>query len=672
MAVRTTYPGVYIEEIPSGVRPITGVATSIGAFVDYFARGPIDTAIQITSFADFQRGFGGLDTLSEASYALQQFFLNGGSQAWVVRVGLDAAAPNELAASTLVLEDAAAAALLRATAGERIRGDSVENPGTWGDSIRIEVDYDVNPPTDPLQIAAGMTVDELFNLTITEVAIQGGRQVPVRSETHRNLTLRPGMSNEALEVVNEASKLVQLSLEAALPDPFTAIRPTPSATVGGALTGAVVIPPDPSDFTLTPSGGGALTCTLTYGGTAPTDYPGLRPYLQAAIRAAGAAAGNASVAGATVQLWGKGTAGFPYRFVVLAGRGAAPFDPDLTLSIGGPAAVVGASGLRLSAGGVSVGPQQFSLADGGNGILPDAAAILGVQANKTGLFALEEADLFNILCIPRAGEIGATDVTEMQALMSTAIDYCEERRAFMVVDIPPTVTDPNDMQTWMAANDTLRHRNAAVYFPRPMIPDPLNGFRLRSVGPSGTLAGVYASTDAARGVWKAPAGTETRLRGASDLTYLLTDGENGVLNPLGINALRNFPVYGNVSWGARTLDGSDQQASEWKYIPVRRMALFLEESLYRGTKWVVFEPNDEPLWSQIRLNIGAFMQSLFRQGAFQGATPQQAYFVKCDGETTTQADIDLGIVNIAVGFAPLKPAEFVVIQIQQKAPEPLA
>ena len=122
-----------------------------------------------------------------------------------------------------------------------------------------------------------------------------------------------------------------------------------------------------------------------------------------------------------------------------------------------------------------------------------------------------------------------------------------------------------------------------------------------------------------------------------------------------------------MCWGARTLNGADVEASEWKYIPVRRFALFLEESLYRGTKWVVFEPNDEPLWSQIRLNVGAFMQSLFRQGAFQGLTPKDAYFVKCDGETTTQNDINNGIVNIVVGFAPLKPAEFVIIQIQQIA-----
>ena len=170
-------------------------------------------------------------------------------------------------------------------------------------------------------------------------------------------------------------------------------------------------------------------------------------------------------------------------------------------------------------------------------------------------------------------------------------------------------------------------------------------------------------------MWKAPAGTDAVARNVSRArATLLSDQENGTLNPLAINCLRNFPIFGSVVWGARTLVGSDQAGkSEWKYIPVRRLALFLEESLYRGTQWVVFEPNDEPLWAQIRLNIGAFMQNLFRQGAFQGKSPREAYFVKCDGETTTQTDINLGIVNIVVGFAPLKPAEFVVIKFQQMA-----
>jgi phage tail sheath protein FI len=255
----------------------------------------------------------------------------------------------------------------------------------------------------------------------------------------------------------------------------------------------------------------------------------------------------------------------------------------------------------------------------------------------------------------------------MRSVYAVCSAYCRRQRAFLLVDIPAEGTaTPADMRQWMTTNDALRDDHAAVYFPVLEMPDRLNEFRNRTVGPSGTLAGVFARTDAARGVWKAPAGTEATLRGAS-LRVKITDLENGGLNPIGINTLRNFPVYGNVAWGARTLDGADQKASEWKYISVRRTALFIEESLFQGLKWVVFEPNDEPLWAQIRLNVGAFMHNLFRQAAFQGTTPKEAYFVKCDKETTTQTDVNLGLVNIVVGFAPLKPAEFVVIKLQQIA-----
>jgi phage tail sheath protein FI len=201
-----------------------------------------------------------------------------------------------------------------------------------------------------------------------------------------------------------------------------------------------------------------------------------------------------------------------------------------------------------------------------------------------------------------------------------AESLCTLRRAMYILDVPQQAADRDtvpQVQTWLDANATLRSRNAALYFPRVDIPDPLNSFRLRATPPSGTIAGLYARTDGTRGVWKAPAGTEATLTGVQNLEYKLTDGENGILNPLAINCIRSFPVYGIVNWGARTLMGADQLSDDYKYVPVRRLALFIEESLFRGTQWVVFEPNDEPLWSQIRLNVGAFMHDLFRQGAFQ-------------------------------------------------------
>jgi phage tail sheath protein FI len=241
----------------------------------------------------------------------------------------------------------------------------------------------------------------------------------------------------------------------------------------------------------------------------------------------------------------------------------------------------------------------------------------------------------------------------------------------LLVDPPKDWKDKRDAKEKFtdatADHVGTRSKNAALFFPRLRQPNPLAENRIEEFVPCGAVAGVFARTDTQRGVWKAPAGLDAVLVGVPELKVLLTDAENGELNPLGINCLRGFPIIGRVLWGSRTLRGADQLADEYKYVPVRRTALYIEESLYRGTQWVVFEPNDEPLWAQIRLNLGAFMQNLFRQGAFQGKTPAEAYFVKCDKETTTQNDINLGIVNIVVGFAPLKPAEFVVIKIQQIA-----
>jgi uncharacterized protein len=251
-----------------------------------------------------------------------------------------------------------------------------------------------------------------------------------------------------------------------------------------------------------------------------------------------------------------------------------------------------------------------------------------------------------------------------------AAKYCSERRAMLIID-PPIDWDTKDKALngvkgiFGSLGDTKK--NAALFFPRVKLTDPLRENRIDTFVPCGVVAGIFARTDAQRGVWKAPAGIEAGMTGVRGLSVGLTDGENGQLNPLGVNCLRNFTAYGNVVWGSRTAAGDDRLASEWKYIPVRRIALFLEESLYRGTQWVVFEPNDEPLWAQVRLNIGSFMNTLFRQGAFQGSSPREAYFVKCEKETTTQNDIDRGIVNIVVGFAPLKPAEFVIIKFQQIA-----
>ncbi|MEO0643943.1 MAG: phage tail sheath C-terminal domain-containing protein, partial [Pseudomonadota bacterium] len=260
-----------------------------------------------------------------------------------------------------------------------------------------------------------------------------------------------------------------------------------------------------------------------------------------------------------------------------------------------------------------------------------------------------------------------------KGLREAAAKFCRERRALFIVD-PPSAWDAiadtaaATAKTSVAAGEIMALADAdhaAIYFPRLRKRDPLRGGQVDTFPPCGAVAGIMARTDTQRGIFKSPAGLSATVVGTEALTVKLTDDENGLLNPVAVNCLRTFPNIGRTVWGARTLKGADQLSDDYKYVSVRRLALFIEESLFRGTQWAVFEGNDEPLWAQIRLSVGSFMQRLFLQGAFQGASPKEAYFVKCDASTTTQDDINRGIVNIVVGFAPLQPAEFVVISIQQ-------
>lgn len=537
MPALLNYPGVYIEEISSGVRTITGVATSITAFVGPVPRGSITDPVTINSFGDFERLFGGLSVNSMLSYAVRDFYQNGGGQAVIVRV------QNGATAASIDLSTGAAAP-------NDVLSLVAANPGKWGNNLRAGVDYNTKDPSNT----------NLFNLTVFETIDKQN----VKTEKFLNVSLLPSDPGYLPRVLEQGSLLVRVLKDSSGP----------------------LIPVDAS---------------------------------------------------------------------------SKPLRPEETVEILSPPS---------SPPKGTLVPINATADSGEDGEVPGALDYLGSRDLKTGIFALEKADLFNLLCIPPPTRGGDTDVSVYQAAMS----YCVERRALLIVDPPAawgalaetaasnTIAGLSDLG--LSGTDA---RNAAIFFPRVIESDLLLNNTLDTFVPCGIIAGVMAKTDSQRGVWKAPAGLDAALNGVRGLQVNLTDGENGQLNPLGVNCLRSFPVNGRVIWGARTARGADQLADEYKYIPVRRLALFLEESLFRGTQWVVFEPNDEPLWAQIRLNIGAFMQNLFRQGAFQGKTPRDAYLVKCDSETTTQNDINLGVVNILVGFAPLKPAEFVVIQIQQLA-----
>jgi phage tail sheath protein FI len=568
-----TYPGVYIQELPSVVHTIIGVPTAITAFVGAAARGPVNEPTSISSPVDYGQMFGG-DGTRALDRAVSLFYLNGGGEAIVVRVGPATPPPP-------------AEATLPSIGGLSLSGQPhllASSPGVWGNNLRGSIDQDNLSPTDALK---------LFNLTITDPTSSA-------TETYGRISIDLA-SPRALSRVLASSNLV---------------------TVG---------PPPPAGGPAAPAGGPAAPAG---GPAAPAGGP------------AAPAGGPAAPAGGPAA-----PAGGP---AAPAGGPAAP--------AGGPAAPAG--GPAAPAAFSPPAPVPFSFSGGSDG---DAPSLPGDQTEQTGIYALlKHNTFFNLLVItPLTG-----DDVDPNTLTAAAL-FAYGHRAMLIADAPSNWTSVtaavNNRDVFFGHFGSNQRTNAAVYFPRLTLADPKTGNPITNVGPSAAVAGLYAATDVSRGVWKAPAGIAAQIGGISQLALRMSDAENGRLNPVAINCLRSLPVIGNVIWGARSLAGDDESASQWKYVPIRRLALYIEESLYRGTQWVVFEPNDEPLWAQVRLNVGAFMHTLFRQGAFQGTTAKDAYFVKCDKDTNPQADIDNGILNVIVGFAPLKPAEFVVIKIQQIA-----
>jgi Bacteriophage tail sheath protein len=285
---------------------------------------------------------------------------------------------------------------------------------------------------------------------------------------------------------------------------------------------------------------------------------------------------------------------------------------------------------------------------------PTAAELLGSAAAKTGIHALEGVDTFNLLVLP--------DSTASVGVLARALTYCGRRRAFLLLDVPASAATPGQVEAWIASSaQRIRSRDAAAYFPQLLAADPLRGGAIRAFPAAGAVAGVYSRIDERRGVWKAPAGVEATIVGAVGLAAPLTDGSIGTLNALGVNCLRTQPGQQPVAWGARTMGGAD----DWKYVNVRRLALYIEESISRGIKWAVFEPNDEPMWARVRRSVENFLHDLFLQGALRGDRPSKAFFVKCGADTMSQDDITRGVMNVVVGFAAVRPAEFVIITLRQ-------
>jgi len=795
---QVSFPGVYIQEVPSGARTITGVATSIAAFVGMAKQGPVNVPTTVLGFTDFARTFSEDVSNGEMPDQVRQFFLNGGTQAIIMRIA------NGALKSSLTLSSAGTAVgVLTLTA---------INDGQGGDALRVAVDYDTASP------------EATFNLTIYSESFDArGNSTLTLLETFTNLSFDGNDARFVSKIVNENSAFVTAAFllgptdippagaqgatfSGTLFNAQAAAGANPATNYGNLITTVVNAKGGTGNFrlrvadqaatvtlTTTPgvnlaladvqtavntaflgksTNGQPIALTVSFGlnavGTQILSItsamtPGvdvradtastfdiaqdlglgvaqggveisvlapLRPSASGLVSTVADDLTNilafADVAKSTwltpaagVSLALVGSAGFSVNPATVAFANATPTSTmkEGTAVAGNPAALslrnvrqnmqaiadainlattqwrAGVQGTRLALtpkfGDALAGPGNQWAATVPPGILSTATtpalfAALPAGATQPRTARLSggddgqapkitdyenaytiidsQVDLFNLLILPKnAADTG----NDRSALWGPASVFCEQRRAFLLID-PQTSIDTVDKA--VQEIKTLRigtvTDHSAAYWPRVNVnPDGSPRF----IDASGSIAGIMSRIDGSRGVWKAPAGLEADVRGILGVAVKMSDPENGRINPEALNAIRVFP-NGIVSWGARTMAGFDNSGNDdFKYVPVRRVELFIEESLVRGLRFAVFEPNDEPLWAQLRLAVGGFMNNLFRQGAFQGATATQAYFVKVDSETTTQNDINLGIVNVVVGFAPLKPAEFVVITIKQLA-----
>ncbi len=647
-----TYPGVYIEEVSSGVRPIQAAGTSTAAFIGAAEKGPIGRPVKIFSFTEYQNLFGGFLEGDYLGHSVFQFFNNGGAECYIVRVSGENA---EIA--NIILND-------RGVTPQPSITIFAESPGVWGNKLAVVVSDGANDPGNEFDISVFWEdqvapLERFKNLSMTPTAANFVEAVTASSKYIRVLVNQlntnvgkgtsRGSGNPSLPLEGtEKTKLrininsdgyQEVNLKDAIGSGEGQVANLNTAdSVASAIQYVVSrlqkLRASSSqeafkNFACTVHGGALL---LTSGVESTISSVTVAPATNDAQDATGLLKlgklrGGTETSGAAVtRPRNNPTTGTPPEIIFFF------VGDDSKGSSGGVASV------HAGTAGDAILTDQPYLDVFGSGILND----------KTDV---------SLIAVPGIGS---------PAVVGAGMNYCANRSlsdCFFIGDMKKqdeSVDDAVDFRT----DITPKNSYGAVYLPWLKMVDPTGkSSEPILVPPSGFVAGLYAKTDAQRGVWKAPAGTSVAVGGAVGLAGNFTDAQQGNLNPLNINVIRKFPGSGIVLWGARTVTADP----EWNYIPVRRMAIMLRVSIYNGIQWAVFEPNDEDLWAQLRLNIGSFMMGLFRKGAFQGSTPSEAFFVKCDKETTTQVDINEGVVNVLVGFAPLKPAEFVVVKISQKA-----
>ena len=641
--VSPTYPGVYMEEVSSGVRPIAAASTSTAAFIGQAEKGAIGEAVKIYNFTEFQNLYGDYLSSSYLAHSVFQYFNNGGSKCYIIRV----TGENTETASIDLFDRDDVTSLRSMTI-------SAKNAGVWGNSLGIVI---ANGTRDS---------NNEFNLSIFRESDD------TLLESYENLSMVPGFSNY-IETAISGSHLIHVEVNDANTNADAGTSTGFEAPVSLDGTGRTF-------FKINVNGDGYqeidLQLAVTSGDVANLSTPALiasairlrvRALLRQRASSSQFAFDDFTVTTGTGDelILTSGVAGVGSSVNISAGSSAATNAAAL-LNLGSlneGSEVVGGAVLRPRANPDTV--TYYLLGD-------HAVPTTEVQAVTGGSDGDPATDLDYRNSFPVLDNVADVSLIAVPGIGSASViqegmSYCEITRplsdCFYIADMPAdndTVTEA----TALVGSLSPKNSYGAIYTPWPIIPHPTDGgAEPIPVPPSGFVAGMYAKTDSKRGVWKAPAGIGTGLAGTSGLMVDFSDVQQGDLNPISVNVIRQFAASGRVIWGSRTINSD----VEYKYIPVRRMAIFLRGSIYYGIQWAVFEPNDEPLWGLLRTNISSFMMNLFRRGAFQGSKASDAFFVKCDSETTTQADIDLGIVNVQIGFAPLKPAEFIIVQISQKA-----
>lgn len=643
------HPGVYIEEIPSGVKPIEGVSTSVTAFVGAARKGPEGEAVLIHSFDDYQRSFGPIYSDGDLmGLAVSAFYMNGGKAAYIVR--LVSSTPSATKGSQTVAGEG--------TGVEPVLKFTATSVGVWGNDVYIRI---IKPNT--------------ANLSFTlEVGHQESGKF-FADEAYSGVDMNSKSDNFVLTQVNGTSQLLVLSLEPKA-DPTDSGNAYQQGVLTGADVGngATVFSDGIKDgMTISLNLDGLGVKRITLGSAAGLNLTGdnkddgikVASAIQNAVKALGVEYSYANFQCAYNDsnsnfVLTSGTASSFSSVVAYDGDGS---DKDLAKLLKLDTA---ASPSSLHGSGKVI-PVQLLGVTGQGEALTGGVEVPPTSTDYKYFFdtKLKKIRDVSILVLPNQ----FMPLQGGNPILAEALAHAEDTRNRMVIiDPSPALEQASQVEGMGLPTSTY----AVLYYPYVKVANPFynvdtnpNAPKTLSIAPSAFAAGMWAKIDGKRGVWKAPAGLETALLGVSGLEFDVGDGEQDQLNPLGVNCLRKMPSFGPVIWGTRTL--ATKADPEWRYIPIRRTAIMIEQSIYNGIQWAVFEPNNHNLWASLRVNIGSFMDGLFRAGAFQGQKASDAYFVRCGlGDTMTQGDIDRGQVIVIVGFAPLKPAEFVIVRIQQK------